>query len=66
MIVEMYKDFDVLNIFCLDVELCVIYYIFEIIVMVEKFIVNGYVYVVVDGDVMFDVEFFLKYGVFFC
>lgn len=35
MIVEMYKDFDVLNILCLDMELCVMYYIVEIIEFIE-------------------------------
>lgn len=35
MIVEMYKDFDVLNILCLDMELCAMYYIVEIIEFIE-------------------------------
>lgn len=66
MIVEMYQDFDVLNILCLDSELCVMYYIQEIIEFICILIEKGYVYVVDNGDVMFDVLIDLIYGQFFC
>lgn len=52
----MYVDFDVLNIKCFDVELCVMVYIEEIIVLVECLIECGFVYVVDNGDVMFEVS----------
>lgn len=58
MIKVMYEDFDSLNMLCFDVELIVINYMDEIIVMVECLIVKGYVYIVVDGDVLFDVFIF--------
>lgn len=62
MIAEMYKDFDDLNIIRPDVEPRATKHIPEIVAMVEKLIANGHAYVAADGDVMFDVESFKKYG----
>ena len=62
MIAEMHKDFDALNILRPDVEPRATHHIAEIIAMVEKLIANGHAYVAADGDVMFDVESFPKYG----
>ncbi|TLU75282.1 cysteine--tRNA ligase [Mannheimia varigena] len=62
MIAEMHKDFDALNILRPDVEPRATKHIPEIIAMVEKLIKNGHAYVATDGDVMFDVESFQKYG----
>ncbi|WGE65809.1 cysteine--tRNA ligase [Actinobacillus equuli subsp. equuli] len=62
MIAEMHKDFDALNILRPDVEPRATQNIAEIIAMVEKLIANGHAYVAADGDVMFDVESFKKYG----
>ena len=62
MIAEMHKDFDALNILRPDVEPRATHHIPEIIAMVEKLIANGHAYVAADGDVMFDVESFPKYG----
>ncbi|QLB19377.1 cysteine--tRNA ligase [Mannheimia granulomatis] len=62
MIAEMHQDFDDLNILRPDVEPRATKHIPEIIAMVEKLIKNGNAYVAADGDVMFDVESFNKYG----
>ncbi|WP_018651767.1 cysteine--tRNA ligase [Actinobacillus capsulatus] len=62
MIAEMHKDFDALNILRPDIEPRATQNIAEIIAMVEKLIANGHAYVAADGDVMFDVESFKKYG----
>ncbi|UKH18463.1 cysteine--tRNA ligase [Actinobacillus pleuropneumoniae] len=62
MIAEMHKDFDDLNIIRPDVEPRATKHIPEIVAMVEKLIANGHAYVAADGDVMFDVESFKKYG----
>lgn len=62
MIAEMHQDFDALNILRPDVEPRATKHIPEIITMVEKLIHNGHAYVAADGDVMFDVESFQKYG----
>ena len=62
MIAEMHKDFDALNILRPDVEPRATHHIPDIIAMVEKLIANGHAYVAADGDVMFDVESFPKYG----
>ncbi|VEI78177.1 Cysteine--tRNA ligase [Mannheimia haemolytica] len=62
MIAEMHQDFDALNILRPDVEPRATKHIPEIIAMVEKLINNGHAYVAADGDVMFDVESFQKYG----
>lgn len=62
MIAEMHKDFDALNILRPDVEPRATKHIPEIVEMVEKLIKNGHAYVADDGDVMFDVESYQKYG----
>ncbi|WP_041639575.1 cysteine--tRNA ligase [Basfia succiniciproducens] len=62
MIAEMHKDFDALNILRPDVEPRATKHIPEIIAMVETLIRRGHAYVAEDGDVMFDVESFQKYG----
>ncbi|TCP94979.1 cysteinyl-tRNA synthetase [Cricetibacter osteomyelitidis] len=63
MIAEMHKDFDALNIQRPDIEPRATHHIPEIIAMVQRLIANGHAYVAQDGDVMFDVESFKKYGV---
>lgn len=62
MIAEMHKDFDALNIQRPDVEPRATQHIPEIIAMVENLIARKHAYVAQDGDVMFDVESFQKYG----
>lgn len=62
MIAEMHKDFDALNIQRPDVEPRATQHIGEIIAMVESLIARKHAYVAEDGDVMFDVESFQKYG----
>ncbi|MDH2997816.1 cysteine--tRNA ligase [Pasteurellaceae bacterium LFhippo2] len=62
MIAEMHKDFDALNILRPDVEPRATKHIPEIIAIVEKLIQKGHAYVAEDGDVMFNVESFQKYG----
>ncbi|VTU06323.1 cysteinyl-tRNA synthetase [Actinobacillus porcinus] len=62
MIAEMHKDFDALNIQRPDVEPRATQHIAEIIAMVESLIAHKHAYVAEDGDVMFDVESFQKYG----
>lgn len=62
MIAEMHKDFDALNIQLPDVEPRATQHIGEIIAMVESLIARKHAYVAEDGDVMFDVESFQKYG----
>lgn len=62
MIIEMHKDFDALNILRPDVEPCATQHIPEIIAIVEKLLAKGHAYVAEDGDVMFNVESFQKYG----
>lgn len=62
MIAEMHKDFDALNIQRPDVEPRATQHIAEIIAMVESLITRKHAYVAEDGDVMFDVESFQKYG----
>ncbi len=62
MIIEMHKDFDALNILRPDVEPRATQHIPEIIAMVEKLLAKGHAYVAEDGDVMFNVESFQKYG----
>lgn len=63
MIIEMHKDFDALNILRPDVEPRATQHIPEIIAIVEKLLAKGHAYVAEDGDVMFNVESFQKYGV---
>ncbi|MDG6306863.1 cysteine--tRNA ligase [Glaesserella parasuis] len=62
MIIEMHKDFDALNILRPDVEPRATQHIPEIITIVEKLLAKGHAYVAEDGDVMFNVESFQKYG----
>ncbi len=62
MITEMHKDFDALNILRPDVEPRATQHIPEIIAIVEKLLEKGHAYVAEDGDVMFNVESFQKYG----
>ena len=62
MVVEMYKDFDALNILRPDFEPRATHHIPEIIAIVEKLIQRGHAYVADNGDVMFDVESFQEYG----
>lgn len=62
MITEMHKDFDALNILRPDVEPRATQHIAEIIAMVQRLIDNGNAYVADDGDVMFSVPSFPKYG----
>ncbi|OOS00329.1 cysteine--tRNA ligase [Haemophilus paracuniculus] len=62
MIAEMHKDFDDLNILRPDVEPRATQHIPEIIKMVESLLAKGHAYVAEDGDVMFKVESFAKYG----
>lgn len=63
MTAEMHKDFDSLNILRPDVEPRATKHIPEIIALVEKLLKNGNAYIAEDGDVMFSVESFEKYGV---
>ena len=62
MVVEMYRDFDALNILRPDVEPRATKHIPEIIAMVESLIARKHAYVAENGDVMFDVESFQNYG----
>lgn len=62
MVVEMYRDFDALNILRPDVEPRATHHIPEIIAIVEKLIQRGHAYVAENGDVMFDIESFPQYG----
>ncbi len=62
MIGEMHKDFDALNILRPDVEPRATQHIPEIIAIVEKLLQKGHAYIAEDGDVMFNVTSFQKYG----
>lgn len=62
MIAEMHKDFDALNILRPDVEPRATQHMAEIIEIVQTLIDKGHAYVAADGDVMFNVESFPKYG----
>ncbi|QLB12451.1 cysteinyl-tRNA synthetase [Bisgaardia hudsonensis] len=62
MVVEMYKDFDALNILRPDVEPRATHHMPEIIGIIEKLIARKHAYVAENGDVMFDVESFKEYG----
>ena len=62
MVVEMYKDFDALNVLRPDFEPRATHHIKEIIEIVEKLIQRGHAYVANNGDVMFDVVSFTQYG----
>ncbi|CDF99684.1 cysteine--tRNA ligase [Avibacterium paragallinarum] len=62
MVIEMYRDFDALNILRPNVEPRATHHIPEIIDIVEKLIQRGHAYVAENGDVMFDIESFPQYG----
>ncbi|MDO4697384.1 MAG: cysteine--tRNA ligase [Pasteurellaceae bacterium] len=62
MIAEMHRDFDALNILRPDVEPRATQHMPEIINMVQTLLDKGYAYVAEDGDVMFKVDSFEKYG----
>jgi cysteinyl-tRNA synthetase len=58
----MHQDFDDLGMLRPDVEPTVTGHIPEIIEMVERLINKGHAYVTADGDVLFNVSSFEKYG----
>ncbi|MFZ7129751.1 cysteine--tRNA ligase [Avibacterium avium] len=62
MVIEMYRDFDALNILRPNVEPRATHHIPEIIDIVEKLIQRGHAYVAENSDVMFDIESFPQYG----
>ncbi|EYU17315.1 cysteine--tRNA ligase [Photorhabdus aegyptia] len=62
MLVEMYKDFDALNILRPDLEPRATRHIPEIITLTESLIKRGHAYVADNGDVMFSVESDQDYG----
>ncbi|NBI12352.1 cysteine--tRNA ligase [[Haemophilus] felis] len=62
MIGEMNKDFDALNILRPDVEPRATQHIPDIIAIVQALLDKGHAYVAEDGDVMFKVDSFEKYG----
>lgn len=62
MVIEMYKDFDALNVQRPDSEPRATHHIKEIIEIAEKLIQRGHAYVAENGDVMFDIESFKDYG----
>lgn len=62
MVLEMYKDFDALNVLRPDSEPRATHHIAEIIELIEKLIQRGHAYVADNGDVMFDIESFQQYG----
>lgn len=62
MIAEMHRDFDALNILRPDVEPRATQHMPEIINMVQTLLDKGHAYVADDGDVMFKVDSFEKYG----
>ena len=61
-IVEMHKDFDALNIKRPDIEPKATDNITEIVNFVQKLIDNQHAYVAENGDVLFDINSFKKYG----
>lgn len=63
MLVEMYKDFDALNIARPDFEPKATAHIKEIIELVELLLQRGHAYVADNGDVMFSVESDADYGI---
>lgn len=62
MVLEMYRDFDALNVLRPDFEPRATHHIQEIIDITQKLIQRGHAYVAENGDVMFDVESFKDYG----
>ncbi len=61
-IAEMHKDFDALNIKRPDIEPKATDNITEIVNFVQKLIDNQHAYVAENGDVLFDINSFKKYG----
>lgn len=62
MVIEMYQDFDALNIQRPDIEPRATHHITEIIAIVEKLLQRKHAYIADNGDVMFDVDSFTQYG----
>ncbi|BGI50804.1 MAG: cysteine--tRNA ligase [Arsenophonus endosymbiont of Ceratovacuna japonica] len=62
MLIEMYKDFDSLNILRPDFEPRVTNHIKDIIILIERLINRGYAYIANNGDVMFNVNNYSNYG----
>lgn len=60
--VEMYRDFDALNIARPDIEPKATQHIPDIIAMVETLLRDGHAYVADNGDVLFEVSSFKEYG----
>lgn len=58
----MHDDFDALNLLRPDIEPTVTGHMGDIITMIETLITRGHAYVADDGDVLFDVSTFDKYG----
>ena len=58
----MHDDFDALNLLRPDIEPTVTGHMGDIISMIETMIARGHAYVADDGDVLFDVSSFDKYG----
>ncbi|WMY96551.1 MAG: cysteine--tRNA ligase [Arsenophonus sp.] len=63
MLLEMYKDFDVLNILRPDFEPKATEHIQEMIYLVKKLIKRGYAYIADNGDVMFSIKSKNDYGI---
>lgn len=62
LIIDMYKDFDALNIARPDIEPRATKFIDEIIALVKTLVEKGYAYVADNGDVMFEVKKYAEYG----
>ncbi|MGP1955863.1 MAG: cysteine--tRNA ligase [Arsenophonus sp. NC-PY1-MAG3] len=62
MLIEMYKDFDALNIFRPNLEPRATHHIKEIIDLTEKLIEHGHAYIADNGDVMFAINSDPDYG----
>ncbi|MGP1930310.1 MAG: cysteine--tRNA ligase [Arsenophonus sp. ET-YP4-MAG3] len=63
MLLEMYKDFDSLNILRPDFEPRVTCYIKEIIDLIERLIERGHAYIANNGDIMFAINSYSNYGI---
>jgi len=61
-VVEMYKDFDALNLMRPDIEPRVTTHMQEIIDMIETLVTKQHAYIAKSGDVLFDVSSFKDYG----
>ncbi|MFP3019532.1 MAG: cysteine--tRNA ligase, partial [Arsenophonus sp.] len=62
MLIEMYKDFDALNILRPDFEPRATYHIKEIIDLIKRLIKRGHAYIADNGDVMFSINSDPHYG----